>query len=278
MLRTVRIILIILFSLALLGAAGLYFYTYTHEDTSPPAFRSGTDLLEVSVTDPDEALLQELWAYDNVDGDLSSRIRVKDISALINETDVNVTYIVFDEASNYATYTRTARYWDYTPPRFGLVRPMIFNVGESVSFGSSVTVTDLRDGNISGRLKLEESTVISNTPGTYTAVLSAANRMGDTITLPLTVQIIDKSTTRPEVTLSDYLVYIKRGEEPNWKSYLVQVKDPLAESEDKTVSLRKVTVNASGVDAEAPGVYEVYYYYTGISGEIATVILTVIVE
>ena len=278
MLRIVRIILIILFCLALLCAAGLYFYTYTHEDASPPVFRSGTDLLEVSVTDPDDALLQELWANDNADGDLSSRIRVKDVSGLINETDVNVTYIVFDEASNYATYTRTVRYRDYTPPRFNLLRPMIFNVGETVSFGSSVTVTDLRDGNISGRLKLEESTVISNTPGTYSAVLSATNRMGDSITLPLTVQIIDNSTTRPEITLDKYLIYVSLGAEPNWKDYLVQITDPLSESEDKTVSLRKITINASRVDVSTPGVYEVYYYYTGISGEIATVILTVIVE
>lgn len=278
MLRYVRIILIILFCLALIGAAGLYFYTYTHEDTSPPAFRSGTDLLEVSVTDPEEALLAELSAYDNVDGDLTSKIRIKDVSSLINETDVNVTYIVFDEASNYATYTRTARYRDYTPPRFDLLRPMIFNVGETVSFSSSVTVTDLRDGNISGRLKLEESTVISNTPGTYSATLTAANRMGDTITLPLTIQIIDNSTTRPAITLSKYLIYVARGEEPDWKSYLDQVTDPLSKTEDKTVSNSKVTVNAARVDTSVPGVSEVYYYYTGLSGEIATVILTVIVE
>ena len=278
MLRYVRIILIVLFCLALFGAAGLYFYIYTHEDNSPPVFRSGTDLLEVSVTDPKEALLEELWANDDVDGDLSSRIRIKDVSALFNGTDVNVTYIVFDEASNYATYTRTARYRDYTPPRFDLVRPMIFNVGETVSFSSSITVTDLLDGNISGRLKLEESTVISNTPGAYTARLSATNRMGDTITLPLTIQIIDNSTTRPAIALNKYLIYLSQGEEADWKSFLYQVKDPLASSEDKTVSLSKVTINASKADVSTPGVYEVYYYYTGLSGEIATVILTVIVE
>ena len=62
MLRYVRIILIVLFCLALIGAAGLYFYVYTHEDNTPPVFRSGTDLLEISVTDPEEALLGELQA------------------------------------------------------------------------------------------------------------------------------------------------------------------------------------------------------------------------
>ena len=126
MLRYIRTILVILFILALIGAAALFLYNYTHEDVSPPAFRMDSDLVEVSVSDPDSALLQGLSAYDNVDGDLSAQIRIKDISTLINETDVTVTYIVFDAASNYATCTRTARYTDYKPPRFGLTRPMIF--------------------------------------------------------------------------------------------------------------------------------------------------------
>ncbi len=278
MLRYVRVFLVVLFCLALAGAAGLYVYRYTHEDTSPPAFRSGTDLLEISVKDPDSALLNQLWAYDNVDGDLSSKIRVKSVSTLINETDVNVTYIVFDEASNYATYSRTVRYVDYAPPKFGLLGPMIFNVGESVNFGSTVTVTDQRDGNISGRLRLEESTVITSIPGTYSVKLSATNRMGSEIWLPLSVQIVDKSFTRPQITLKEYLIYVKVGEKPNYRSYLEEVTDPLSEDPEKAIPLRKVTINSSGVDSSVPGVYEVYYHYTGISGEIATVILPVIVE
>ena len=278
MLRYVRVVLVVLFCLALAGAVGLYVYNYTHEDTSPPAFRSGTDLLEVSVTDSEQALLGQLWAYDNVDGDVTAKIHVKSISTLINETDVNVSYIVFDAASNYATYTRTVRYVDYTPPKFGLNAPMIFNVGESVNFGSTVTVTDVRDGNISGRLKLEESTVITSTPGTYSVKLSATNRMGDEIRIPLTVQIIDNSFTRPHIALNNYLIYVQTGERLNFRSYLAEVTDPLDKDQEEPISLYKVTINSSGVDLSTPGVYEAYYYYTGISGEIATVILTVIVE
>lgn len=278
MLRYVRIVLVVLFCLALVGAVGLYFYRYTHEDTSPPAFRSGTDLLEISVTDPEDALLDQLEAYDNVDGDLTSAIRVKSISTLINDTDVNVTYIVFDEASNYATCSRTVRYVDYAPPRFDLVGPMIFNVGESVSFGGTVTVTDQRDGDISGRLKLEESTVVTSIPGTYSVKLSATNRMGSEIWLPLSVQIIDNSFTRPQITLKKYLIYAEVGETINYRYYLDTVTDPLAANSEETIPLRKVTINSSGVDSSVPGVYEVYYYYTGISGETATMILPVIVE
>ena len=278
MIKYVRIFLILLFCLALAAAAGLYFYIYTHEDTRPPAFRSSAELIVISMADPEEALLQGLNAYDNVDGDVSDRIRVKSISSLINETDVKVEYIVFDEASNYATYTRTVRYRDYASPRFRLLQPMIFNMGENVSYTGAVTVTDQRDGNISGRLKLEESTVISNTPGTYTAKLSATNRMGDTIYLPLTVQITDNSASRPKIALKEYLIYLERGARLRYRRFLQEVKDPLYPEKDQGVPLSLVSINDSAVDPDHPGVYEVYYYYTGISGEIATVILTVVVE
>ena len=277
MLKYVRIILIVLFVLALAGAGGLYFYAYTHEDTSPPAFRCDSELVEVSVKDPAQALLQGLYAYDNVDGDLTAKIRVKEVSTLINATDVTVTYIVFDEASNYATYSRTARYLDYAPPRFHLARPMIFNVGQTVSFRDAISVTDLREGNISGRLKLEESTVISNTPGTYRARLSASNRMGDTIYLPLTVQIIDSSISRPTINLTDYLIYVEQGERVYPRHYIESVSDPMSEDMEHAISRYKVSVNDKNLDSSTPGVYEIYYYYTGISGEVATVILTVVV-
>lgn len=277
MLKYTRIVLVLLFCLALVAAGGLYYYNYTHEDNTPPSFQSDAELIEVSVKDPDQALLQGLRAYDEVDGDLTDRIRVQSISTLINETDVTVSYIVFDEASNYATYRRTVRYSDYSSPRFNLNQPMIFRIGETITFTNSVSVIDIMDGDISGRTKLEKSTVIGNTPGTYSVELSATNRMGETIYLPLTVQILDNSASRPKIALTKYLVYLKQGSTPNFRRYIAGVTDPLSNSE-KEISRTLVFMNESGVDMNTPGVYEVHYYYTGKSGEIATVILTVIVE
>lgn len=276
MLKHVRIILIVLFCLSLAGASGLYFYVYTHEDTSPPAFRSDSELLELSVTDPEQAMLRGLRAYDNVDGDLTGKIRIRDVSPLINERDVTVSYIVFDEASNYATYSRTVRYVDYESPTFRLLQPLVFRAGEPISFTSTVAVMDQRDGDITGRLKLEESAVISNSPGSYAAKFSATNRMGDTVYLPVTVQIVSNSASMPEIKLTDYLIYISQGERPVFRRYLREVVDPLLP--EKHISLSSVAINSTKLDVNTPGVYEVYYYYTGSSGETTTVILTVIVK
>ena len=278
MLRYIRVFLVSFFSLALLAAAGLYYYEATHTDSQPPVFHAQTDVLEVSVSDPREAMLEGLSASDNVDGDLTDKIRIKSVSTLINETDVRVDYIVFDDASNYATYTRIIRYRDYVPPRFDLNRAMIFRMGETVNFQDSITVTDTRDGNISSRLKLEETNVINTIPGVYYAKLSASNQMGDTVYLPLTIQITDNSISQPKITLTDYLIYLEQGTKyPTFRQYLEAVTDPLV-GKDTPVSLATVTINETDVDTSTPGVYEVFYYYTGVSGETANVILTVIVE
>lgn len=286
MLKYVRTILIGLFCIALLGAAGVYYYVRTHEDYQPPVFHAESDVIELSVADPQEALFQGLSATDDRDGDLTGKIRVKGTTAFTDSANAefNVSYIVFDSASNYATYTRTARYTDYVSPRFSLAQPMIFGLSETVRFDGTVTVTDQLDGDISGRLKLEESNILNTIPGTYRVLLSATNRMGDTVTLPLTVQITENSRSCPKIELKKYLIYLDVGQKTKYRSYISSVTDPMrkgredSEEEDEPISVKDVSINYSEVDTSVPGTYEVYYYYTGISGELATVILTVVVE
>ena len=277
MLKYIRILLITLFVLALAGSVGLYFYTYTHEDVKPPAFRLNEELIEISVKEPKEVLLEGVSAYDNVDGDLTDKIRIKEISQFTEGTDANVTYIVFDRSSNYATCTRTVRYSDYMPPRFVLTKPMSCFQGETINYLERIQVNDVIDGNISGKLKLVETTTSSSIPGTYSAIVSVTNSMGDTVELPLTVQVLDKSVSRPTVTLKRYLAYVKQGDKPLYRDFVASVTDPMDTSEVR-IPPTNVIMNTAGVNTSRPGVYEAYYYYTGLSGEVATAILTVIVE
>ena len=186
-----------------------------------------------------------------------------------------VSYIVFDSASNYATYERTVRYTDYTSPHFRMSKPMIFNVGDTISFLDRISATDCIDGNITGRMILSESTVSNSIPGTYRAVISVTNRLGDTATLPLTVMVVNHSASAPKITLSKYLIYYKEEENVKFRDYVLSVTDPLSET---GANPRLIRVNTAEVDASTPGVYPVYYYYTGTSGEIATTILNVVIE
>lgn len=276
MLKYIRVVLVVLFVLALALSGWLFYYNYTHEDIAAPAFVSDADLLEVSVNADRNALCKGLHAYDNMDGDITDRILVQNVSQLINSTDVLVTYLVMDDASNYATYTRTVRYTDYRPPRFVLTKPMFFNAGETITFLDRISATDVRDGDITGRLSLLESTAVNNSPGTYRVVVSVTNRMGDTATLPLTVLVVNQTASMPRLQLSSYLIYLPRGERPDFSEYLEQVVDPL--ERDQEIPLKNVKINYMQFRPNDPGVYEVYYYYTGQSGETVTAILTVVVE
>ena len=275
MLKLIRVILVALFAVTLIGAAALFLYNYTHEDIQPPVFRVDKEEISVSVKAGKEELLRGLHAYDNLDGDITSRILIKSNSELIDAGTVRYTYIVFDNASNYATCERTVHYTDYIPPRFSLSKPLVFNVGDSITFLDRVSAYDVIDGNITGRISLTESTVVSTIPGNYRAELTVANRLGDSSTLPVTVSVVNRTASVPEIQLKEYLVYRKAGESLFLYGNILSVSDPLAEEAPAKINVR---INDGGLDLDTPGVYEVYYYYTGVSGEIATAILTVIVE
>ena len=275
MLRTIRILLIASFVLVLIGASILFYYNYTHNDVSKPVFQSDGDTMEVPVSVTRKELCAGLRAFDNVDGEITDRIMVQNISRFVSESTFRVRYIVFDNASNYSTCERTVRYTDYVPPKFRLSKPMRFNVGETVTFMDRITAEDCIDKNISDKLLLTESNVSNTTPGNYRAVVSVTNSMGDTAVLPLTVLVQSRSPSAPVIELSEYLVYQKAGEKQEFRSYLASVTDPLAEGD---VSENSVKINTKSLDRNTPGVYEVYYYYTGASGETASAILTVIVE
>lgn len=285
MLRNIRTILIIVFILVLIWTGFLIVFRFTHEDVKPPVITSDTrataedglarDVLEISVSASKEELCQGLHAYDNMDGDITDRIMIRSISKLVNASDALVTYIVYDDASNYATYQRTVRYVDYTAPRFRMSSPMVFNVGADINFLDRISANDVIDGDISGRILLTKSTVVKNVPGSYFAEVAVTNSMGDTATLPMEVVIQAATTSAPTIRLKDYLIYVNAGTTPDFSLYLSSLKDPL---DPEVFRTDLVTINSSRFSADEPGIYEVYYYYTGKSGETATAVLLVVVE
>ena len=279
MLKTIRVLLVLFFVAALIGAGVLFYVNYTRTDISKPTIVSDVDHLELSVTADKAELRKGLRAYDNVDGDITDRIMVRSLSQFTDpeQAEFRVPYIVFDNASNYTTYERTVRYTDYTHPRFHMSKPLVFNVGETVSFLDRISATDCIDGNITGRMVLTESNVSNNVPGSYRALISVTNRMGDAVSLPLTVLVVNQTAAAPKIVLKDYLIYVSVGDSPDYRSYLSSLNDPLDDS-GSSIPLRNAKIASSGVDTSTPGVYDVYYYFTGLSGETATAILTVIVE
>lgn len=274
LLRNIRIILIVLFVIALIAAGALAAWHYTHDDISAPVFTSDYDLLVVSAKATDEQLCAGLHAYDNMDGEITDRIMVKSISPLVNTTDAIITYLVFDNASNAATYSRTIRYTDYHVPHFALTQPLSYAVGDKITLLDRLSATDVIDGDISNRIMLTQAAVSNSVAGSYPITVQVTNSAGDTAMLPLTVIVNTQSASAPTLRLDTYLIYVAQGDTVNWRSYINSVRDPLVGEGN----ISTVVCNTDDVDLDTPGVYEAYYFYVGQSDETATVILTVVVE
>ena len=274
MVRPIRVILVTRFVLTALGFATLVVYQFTHDDTAPPVITSDSDLLELSVTATEQELKQGLKAYDNMDGDITDRIVVQRISHLVNATDATVTYLVFDNASNAATYQRTLRYTDYQKPRFYLTKALTYNVGETITLRDRLSARDVIDGDLTDSILVSESNASNTVPGYYAITVQVTNSAGDTAVLPLTVTVQNQSVTTPRILLREQLVYVDAGQSVNYASYLLSATDPMLSGTQNS----QVTINDEDADLSTPGVYEVYYYLLGKSGETATAILTVVVE
>lgn len=271
--RTIRIVLIVLFVLVTILFSVYMVYQFTHEDISPPAFVMETDYIEVSVNATLDELCQGLYAYDNIDGDISDKIAVYKISQLISKDEATITYVVFDEAANHSMCSRTIRYIDYQKPRFSISEPLVFRVGDTIRL-DSVSAFDVIDGDITNRITYDAS-IATITPGYYPMLMQVVNSAGDASRLEVTVIVEDGSASIPVIRLTDYLVYVAAGDTVDYSSYVKSIKDPRVPNR---IPVSKIEYNADNVDLSTPGTYEVYYYYTGVSGDTATVILTIIVE
>lgn len=228
------------------------------------------EVLELSVSDPESALLEGVTAKDRQDGDLSDRILIQGVSKFIETNTARVSYLVFDSDGNMATASATVRYTDYVSPRFAITAPLSYSTNESIALLDRIRVTDCIDGNITGNVRVS-SPVATGDSEIYTVDLQVTNSMGDTVYL--TLPLIRQNTTAatPVVYLSTYLVYLEEGSTFNAKDYLLSVTTAGGRGDKSQVEI------TGQVDVNTPGVYYVYYRYAHES-LVGTAVLTVVVE
>ena len=101
--------------------------------------------------------------------------------------------------------------------------------------------------------------------------LQVTNSMGDTAWLTLPVIRQEGIAIRPEVKLSQYLVYLERGSAFRAKDYLVYVSTPEGIGDKEEVQI------SGSVDTSTPGTYMVHYTYP-LDTTSGTSVLTVVVE
>ena len=256
----------LLLSAAALGASTAY--QLRNEDKTIPVIDCPETPLVLSVKDSgSEALLRDVTAYDEKDGDLTDRLLLEGIDRAAGG-DIEVTYVVVDSDHHVARRSRTLQYTDYRPPRFALSKELRYSMGSNVRIKDRLTASDMVDGDLSDRIKVNSNDLSPYYEGTYPVTFEVTNSLGDTATLTMDVVVRNYAAGEPHINLTQYLVYRKTGERFDALAYL----DSVNGGEVENVS---VQMPEGGLSA---GVSKVTYSCVGTSGVIGSAVLYVVTE
>lgn len=270
--KVLRAVTLAVFGITFCLFAWFYLDTRMNTDNTYPSIQVPGDVLAISIHGGDKALLRDVTAYDGKDGDLTDAVIVESISQFTDDNTCTVTYAVADSDKHVAKCTRTVCYTDYVKPRFMLYRPLITSAGSSIDVSRYVGAADCIDGDISDRVIVSATDYTSNTTGVFDLTVQAANSMGDITYLDLNIYVEDRSARAPVIELTDYLIYVKPGQELDFTKYI------------SSVSSAYYTIDESGFlisdnyDADTPGVYSAHYYALDSMGNEGHTVLTIVVE
>lgn len=268
--RTIKQVLIIALVVLLAANIATIIYQGTTDTKDAPVIHCPDGVLEVSASVSEAELLADVTATDRQDGDLTEHLMVASISKLISEDTAKVTYYVFDSDDNMASFVRRIRYTDYRKPRFDVKEPLVYTSSEEVEVLNRLSAQDVVDGDISEQIRISTLEATEN-PDIFNITIQVTNSMGDTAALELPVLRQDWDAQRPEVWLTEYLVYLDKGADFEPQMYVAAVEAANDEPELTDVQIE------SWVDTATPGTYRVYYTYTN-DHSTGTAILTVVVQ
>lgn len=257
-------ILILLIAVCVAAFLGYRAMDAMRTDTEAPEIKLEAIVPEVSVTDPQSALLQGITAKDKRDGDVTDLLVVERVTLLDSKGTLMVNYAAFDNAGNVSKAQREAKYTDYRSPRFTMESPLIFTYGASFDVLSIVSANDSIDGDIQHRIRATPlDKVAINELGIHEVQFQVSNSLGDTVTKVFPVEVYDPDMYDAKLYLTDYLVYLPAGTTFSPNAYLeefvvggeeVSLENGLPK--DYTLKLK------GGVQTNTPGTYVVEYRVT----------------
>ncbi len=280
----------------LLSSAAFSFYRIykvNNIDTTGPEITFPTDTIYTEVNSSQDALLNDVTAYDEQDGDVTESIIIENISKFISPGKCIITYVAFDDSNNLTKKERYLIYNDYVSPKFSLSKPLVFNVGEYTDIIDYMKAVDCIDGDLSNNIRYEReyNDNFGMIEGEYEVKFWVTNSYGDTSYLPVKVayQYISNEAIKrtPVITLDDYIVYIKEGTkfDPSIypKGFSLGSNSYSFEEQDSFIingnSISKNMINIySNVYVNKPGIYYCDYYLTIYEGYTGKTRLIVIVE
>ena len=272
MLKALRIVTLILFVLTVGLFSIFHINNKRTTDTTIPEIKIEGEMLEVNINATDKDLLKGVTAYDGKDGDITKKVIVESISPFLEKGVCEVTYAVCDSNKHVVKNSRNIKYVDYTPPKFTMERALVFSVDEEVDILSSMGATDAIDGDISDKVVLTATDYTADVVGVFTVNMQATNSKGDIVYLNLPLYIEEISVAAPVIELKEYIMYVKKGEKPNFNSNIAAVSTRSGQAIKYTSHI------STDFDSNTPGVYSVHYYVKNELDYQTHTILTVVVE
>lgn len=190
-----------------------------------PVIQMDAGVIEVSVNDGEEALKRGIVVKDAAGNDVTDTLEVESVGPFNEAGHRVVTYVAFDSKNKLARAQREVSYTDYTSPRFHFERPLSFPA-DSANLLSGVTVVDAFDGVQFNNIWIQNDEIIDVwMPGEYPVVLETTNSVGESVSLPVTIEIYDETARAglPQIKLKEYVVYLEQGAQWNPQQYLDSV-------------------------------------------------------
>lgn len=278
--RRLRTLSITLFIASLILFGINYYRKSIYEDKTGPVFQIEDSVVQVSVKDDQTALLKGLTAIDATDGDVTNSVIVESISPFTGTGRRIVNYAAFDSDNHVTHVKRELAYTDYRASQFHLSKPLSFAMN-ATNLLDGITVDDCIDGDLTKSVKLmSDEEIDTSHVGEYSARLKVTNSAGGVSYLPVTIEIYDASVQyrRPQLKLTDNVVYIENGEDFDEEEYLSSITINGTEysmteeagtygawylspdETEKTIGYDRVEID-SDVDTDISGYYEVNYSF-----------------
>lgn len=251
-------------------------YVYVRErflsDATYPVITMKSETVNVKASSTDADLLKGVTAYDEKDGDLTDKLLVESVGQFTKPGWCKVTYAVCDLDNHVVTAQRQVHYTDYRPPRFTMNAPLIFSAYGTLNIVGIVGAEDCLDGDISQNVIIYSPDYETGQVGNFTIQATVKNSKGDMAEIMLPMSVEKLSGNSPEITLTDYLIYLPKGKVPDWNEYIDSVTDRTGADAELEIEIE------TDYNARKSGVYSVNYYGTDEAGYVGHTRLLVVVE